>query len=60
MIDLPTKTVYFAKEIAVLLGMKVIEVNILAKYLKVPKIYGAYRFSQADIERMKKFIETGK
>ncbi len=49
--------VYFAKEVAKMLEIDVIEVRVLAKFFKVSKIYGQYRFSPKDIQKIKRFIE---
>lgn len=50
------KNILYAKEVAKLLKINVIEIGILSKYLGVKKIFGGWRFTQADVEKLHLFI----
>lgn len=47
---------YFSKEVAKILQITVIEANVLAKFLRVKKIYRAYFWTKEKIEEAKEII----
>lgn len=53
------KLTFYVKEVAMMLGITSTEVRIIAKFLKIKKIFGMYLFTKVDIDRIEEFTKGG-